>query len=207
MTTGILNDISKDVYVDIRKDTYAFMAFVLNNPPDQALLSRLRNAEWHPDMPHALLLAWKGVCAAAGDYSAAVIKSEYEKLFMGLGQGEVIPYASWYIEGLLMDLPLARLRMDLCRLGITRCKDIHEAEDHAGLLLEAMALISQSENVDGEEYARFFYRHLDTWLPRFFKDLENSESAAFYRSIAWLGQCLMVLENAYLIENKEIVAH
>ena len=53
-------------------------------------------------------------------------------LFIGVGRGELLPYASYYLTGFLHERPLARLREDLAALGIERAEGVAEPEDHAG---------------------------------------------------------------------------
>ena len=61
--------------------------------------------------------------------------------FIGLGRGELLPYASYYLTGFLHERPLARLRADLKRLGIEAAPGQSEPEDHAAILCEIMAAL------------------------------------------------------------------
>ena len=47
---------------------------------------------------------------AAAETSVERIEREYFDLFIGLGRGELLPYASYYLTGFLHERPLARLR-------------------------------------------------------------------------------------------------
>ncbi len=38
---------------------------------------------------------------------------EFFNLLLGVGRGEILPYASYYLTGFLHERPLARLREDL----------------------------------------------------------------------------------------------
>jgi TorA maturation chaperone TorD len=185
-------------YLNARTDTYAMLAALLNRPPDPHLLFQIKRVEWNPAMPDGLIDHWIKLRDAARKYPVQAIEKEFQTVFVGLGQGEVVPYASWYLEGLLMTLPLARLRLDLIRLGISRRKEVHEAEDHAGLLCETMALIGSHREIPINVYARFFDEHVASWMFDFFIDLRKAPSAGFYRSVAGLGKCLLELEQLYL---------
>ena len=61
-----------------------------------------------------------GEAAARAD--AERVGREYFDLFIGLGRGELLPYASYYLTGFLYERPLARLRGDLKRLGIEQSR-------------------------------------------------------------------------------------
>ena len=52
--------------------------------------------------------------------------------------GELTPYASYYLTGLLYDKPLAELRRDMENLGIAPDDDNKEPEDHIASLCEIM---------------------------------------------------------------------
>src|SRR5260221_4581031 len=119
-----------------RAQEYALLAVLLARPPDADLLGRL--AELRGD-PSPLGLAHAALAAAARDTTAARVEREYFDLFIGLGRGELLPYASYYRTGFLHERPLARLRYDLARLGIEQAPDRAEPEDHAAFLCEIMA--------------------------------------------------------------------
>ncbi|MBP0723539.1 molecular chaperone TorD family protein, partial [Escherichia coli] len=72
------------------------------------------------------------MAASAADEHAA--NKEFFGLFIGLGRGELLPYASYYLTGFLHERPLARVREDLERLGIERAGPSREPEDHIAIL-------------------------------------------------------------------------
>ncbi len=127
-------------------------------------------------------------------------KRNINKLFIGLGSGELVPYASWYRGKKIQSSTLASLRSDLIELGIVRQAGCHEPEDHAGALCEIMAIISQEPNeIPHAEQARFFHRHVAPWMTTFFKDLQSAKSAEFYRLVGLFGTCFLETESQYLI--------
>ena len=67
------------------------------------------------------------------------MEREYFDLFIGMGRGEILPYASYYLTGFLHERPLARLRGDLIAFGIERAENNPEPEDNAATLCEIMA--------------------------------------------------------------------
>ena len=86
-------------------------------------------------------LPWQALKRVALATDAEQFAQEYHTLFIGLGRGELLPYGSVYLTGFLQEQPLADLREDLARLGLERSVEMHEPEDHAGALCEAMSLM------------------------------------------------------------------
>ena len=131
--------------------------------------------------------------AAATDDRA--VSKEFFDLFIGLGRGELLPYASYYLTGFLHERPLARVREDFGLLGIERAGTSREPEDHIAILLEVMSGLARGDfEADFTEQARFFERHLKPWAARMFADLEMSQAAGFYRAVGRVGRIFMELE-------------
>ncbi|QGZ33058.1 TorD/DmsD family molecular chaperone [Stappia indica] len=124
------------------------------------------------------------------------LRREYHDLFIGVGRGELVPYASYYLTGFLNEKPLALLRQDMRRLGIERDPDIHEPEDHIAAVCAMMAgLIDGSFGEGGEDEASAFFRaHLAVWAPYFFKDLAASTTGELYPALGRLGQAFLAVE-------------
>ncbi len=119
-----------------RAQEYALLATLLARAPDAALLkriARLRGDATPLGVAHAALTQ------AAANTSAEKIAREFFDLFIGVGRGELLPYASYYLTGFLHERPLARLREDLRAFGIERAERQPEPEDHAAVLCEIMA--------------------------------------------------------------------
>src|SRR5260370_38038740 len=79
------------------------------------------------------------LAAAAAAADDRAVSKEFFDLFIGLGRGELLPYASYYLTGFLHERPLARVREDLTALGIERAGTSRGPEDHIAILLEVMA--------------------------------------------------------------------
>jgi TorA maturation chaperone TorD len=177
----------------LRAAEYDLLALLLGKAPDADTLSRvaaLKGDASDLGMAHVELAA----AAAAADDRA--VSKEFFDLFIGLGRGDLLPYASYYMTGFLHERPLARVREDLDGLGIERAGPSREPEDHIAILLEVMAgLALGSFEADFTEQARFFERHLKPWASRMFADLEMSGSANFYRAVGHVGRAFMELES------------
>ena len=175
-----------------RAQEYGLLAALLARAPDAALLRRLPRLGGDGTPLGAAHLA---LAEAAARGSAAEIEREYFDLFIGVGRGALLPYASYYLTGFLHERPLARLREELAALGIERAEGQHEPEDHAALLCEIMAgLIGGAFSAPIERQRQFFERHLAPWIGRFFVDLEAAEGADFYRPVGAIGRLFVGIE-------------
>jgi TorA maturation chaperone TorD len=190
--TPVHSTTSIDEIERARAGEYFLLARLLRKAPSQQLLDelgRLRGDDTPIGMAHIEL------AEAASRTSEAEVAREFFALFIGLGRGELLPYASYYLTGFLHERPLARLREDLRRLGIERAEDNFDPEDHLGLLLEVMGGFADSSfQAEVAEQRKFFERHIEPWAERCFADLAMAESARFYRSVATLGARFIAIE-------------
>ena len=177
----------------LRAAEYGLLSLLLGKAPDADTLARvaaLKGDASDLGIAHIELAA----AAAAADNRA--VSKEFFDLFIGLGRGELLPYASYYLTGFLHERPLARVREDLDLLGIERAGTSREPEDHVAILLEVMAGLARGDfEADLAEQARFFERHLKPWAARMFADLEMSRAANFYRAVGRVGRVFMELES------------
>lgn len=177
----------------LRAAEYGLLSLLLGKAPDAdtlACVAQLKGDASDLGMAHVELAA----AASATDDRAA--NKEFFDLFIGLGRGELLPYASYYLTGFLHERPLARVREDLALLGIERAGSSREPEDHIAILLEVMAGLARGDfEAEFAEEARFFERHLKPWAARMFADLEMSGTAKFYRAVGRVGRVFMELES------------
>lgn len=185
---------------EFRANLYGLLGNVLARVPNQAVLDRLRSIEVaEGEQSNAMAAAWHTLAMAAQRTTPEAVDDEYHALFIGIGRGELVPYGSWYLTGFLMERPLAQLRQDLKLLGFERREDVKEPEDHAGALMEIMCMmILDGAGISVHEQKRFFDRHLEPWIGRFFEDLQNASSANFYSAVGVLGVQFIELEKQYL---------
>jgi TorA maturation chaperone TorD len=196
--------LSEDPEVDdvdlLRSQEYGLLANLLARAPSPALLEGLSRLEGDSS---PLGLAHRGLAEAARSADADAVSREYFDLFVGLGRGEILPYASYYLTGFLNERPLARVREDLQGLGIETDADLREPEDHVAILCEVMSGLAAGRfgSEPGAD-RRFFDRHLKPFAERFFGDLERANASRFYRSVGALGHLFMEIETeAFAIEN------
>lgn len=181
-----------DEYDALRSQEYGLLAVVLGRAPTAALLEqlgRLGSDESPLGRAHGAL------AAAARTTDPDEVSREYFDLFIGIGRGELLPYASYYLTGFLNERPLARVRHDLAAIGLERSDSMSEPEDHIAILFDTMAaLAGRRLAVEPRTDARFFERHIEPWAGRLFADLENAESARFYRHVGALGRLWVEIE-------------
>jgi len=179
-----------------RGNLYALLGRLLSGAPDNELLELLREISPDPADDSLLAASWQMLAVAAARADLEQLRHEYDSLFIGIGRGEVVPYGSWYLTGFLMEQPLAQLRGDLRELGIERQPGVHEPEDHAAALCDTMALLITGEApAPLEQQQAIFCRHLEPWLARFFRDLQQAPSARFYRAVGQLGEQFIGVES------------
>lgn len=198
--TGVSRDqLRPDLYSEpidpidtARAQEYALLATLLSSAPSKRLLDQLGalSADATP-----LGRAHAALAQAAARAVPARLEREYFELFVGLGRGELLPYASYYLTGFLNERPLSRLRADLATLGIERVAHNSEPEDHAAIVCEIMSGFAsgQFEAPAGAQRA-FFEKHVACWIGRLFADMEGAEGATFYRAVGALGRLFIEIE-------------
>lgn len=140
-------------------------------------------------------MAHVALAGSAEATSADDASREFFNLFIGVGRGEILPYASFYLTGFLHDRPLARLREDMGRLGIERQTGVFEPEDRISSVLEIMAGLIRGDFGNSPDAAeKFFARHIAPWAPKLFADIAVSPSAKLYVHIAHLASTWLAIE-------------
>jgi TorA maturation chaperone TorD len=176
-----------------RARLFALLGRLLGAAPDAALLAQLRLLRGDGTELGGAYAALSEVART----EAAAVEREYFDLFIGVGRGELLPYASYYLTGFLHERPLAELRGDLGRLGVERAPGISEPEDHIAFICETYAgLIAGAFAAEPAEAAPFFARHMRPWAARLFADLEKAQAARFYRAVGRLGRVAVEIETA-----------
>ena len=175
-----------------RAAEYALLATLLARGPDADLLKRLSRLAGDETL---LGVAHSELAAAATRTNAKDVEREYFDLFIGVGRGELLPYASYYLTGFLNERPLARVRGDLQDIGVEKAQGQSEPEDHVAILFEVMsALTSGAHQAPPGTDRDFFQKHIAPWVPRFFADLERNRCADFYVRVGALGRVFMDIE-------------
>ncbi|MBS1303728.1 molecular chaperone TorD family protein [Loktanella sp. SALINAS62] len=178
----------------MRADLYNYLGVMLSAPPEQMLLDQ--TAQLTGDDTD-LGVAITGLSQAARTARPKALVREYNALFIGLGRGELLPYASYYLTGFLNEKPLARLRRDMSDMRIVRSDNVFEPEDNAASLMEMMggmivgrfgAPVSLAAQKD------FYAKHIGPWAGHFFDDLVKAKSADLYAHVGAVGAAFMAIE-------------
>ena len=180
----------------LRAQLYRLLSRLLAAPPDRALLALVAGMSGDDT---ALGRGLAALAARAAETTPAAAAAEYGDLFIGVGRGELVPFASYYLTGFLNEKPLARLRGEMALLGIARAEHVKEPEDHIAALCEMMAGLIEGAFGDPASLAlqrRFFDNHLGRWAPRFFEDLERAQAAVLYAPLGTVGSAFMAIETA-----------
>ena len=140
-------------------------------------------------------MAHLALAEVADEATPESLRDEFFELFIGVGRGELLPYASYYLTGFLHERPLALVREDMGALGLARDARAGEPEDHIAVLLDIMAKLLRGEvAAEGVDADRFYARHIQPWGERFFADLEVARAAKFYKAVGRLGSLFLSIE-------------
>ncbi|KUJ85783.1 molecular chaperone TorD [Ruegeria marisrubri] len=178
----------------LRADFYNFLGLLLAAPPSQMLLDQIAGLSGDDsDLGQAI----KALARVAKVTNPAGAEREFTALFIGLGRGELLPYASFYLTGFLNEKPLAQLRADMAARGITRAPNVFEPEDNIASLMEMMGgmIVGRfGAPASLEDQKTFWSRHISPWAGHFFSDLEAAENSVLYASVGTAGRVFMEIE-------------
>lgn len=177
-----------------RADLYNFLGVLLTKPADNDLLRQIA-ALSGDDTPLGTTL--KTLAKLASVTSEQDAEREFNALFIGLGRGELLPYASHYLTGFLNEKPLANLRQEMAERGIQRAEGKKEPEDNIASLMEIMGglIVGRFGKVTSvADQKSFFNAHVGPWAVHFFSDLEASRTSVLYSAVGSLGRQFMEIE-------------
>ncbi|TNJ44379.1 molecular chaperone [Phaeobacter sp. B1627] len=178
----------------LRADLYNYIGLMLAAAPDQMLLDQTA-ALSGDDSP--LGQGVTQLARVAKRTKPAAAEREFNALFIGLGRGELLPYASYYLTGFLNEKPLAALRNDMTARGLSRADNVFEPEDNIASLMEMMgALIVGRFGTPAhlDDQKTFFNKHIGPWAGHFFSDLEGAKNSVLYASLGTVGRAFMEIE-------------
>ena len=147
-----------------RAEMYVLLGGLLAGPPDADTLEMLLDIDAGESEATPMTVIWQSLQAAARDADTDQLVDEYFNLFIGLGRGELVPYASFYIHGFLMEKVLASLRNELQSLGFELQEGVSEPEDHVAALCETMGMIISESGLSLEEQSAFFEAYIASWM-------------------------------------------
>lgn len=194
MTAQLAPEIKVTQEDQLRADMYNFLGLLLARAPDQILLDQC-SALSGDDSEFGQAITTLARVAKVSRLKA--VGGEFNSLFIGLGRGELLPYASFYITGFLNEKPLASLRSDMTIRGIRRSENVYEPEDNIASLMEMMgALIvgrlGKASSLNDQK--SFYNKHIGPWAGHFFTDLEGAKNSVLYASVGLVGRMFMEIE-------------
>lgn len=178
----------------LRADMYSFLANMIRTEPSQELLDSVKKLTGDDS---SIGKSIKLISKLASAMHVSEIQDEYVNLFVGVGRGELLPFASYYLTGFLNDKPLSKLRNDMNELGVVRIKEVKEPEDHVSSLFDIMSGMITGQF--GKQYSiteqsNFFEKHLNSWIHLLMSDIESAKTAVFYAPIGSLGKEFINIE-------------
>ena len=179
----------------LRAEMYEFLAALFRAEPSDALIGHVAKLQGDGS---AIGSASSVLATLAGKLSNDEIRDEYMRLFIGVGRGEVLPYASYYLTGFLNDKPLANLRNDMAAMGIERVEGVRDPEDHIASLFDMMAGLIRGvfdAPNDLAAQAAFFKKHIEPWAPLLMQDIEAAKAAVFFAPVGTIGRAFMDIES------------
>ena len=180
----------------LRADMYSFLANLLRAEPSAELVNQLTKLE-SDESP--IGKSNKTLSKLASSLDLPTIRDEYVRIFIGVGRGEILPFASYYLTGFLKDKPLAKLRNDMKEIGIQLAENVKEPEDHIASLFDMMSgliLGKFSKKFSIGEQKDFFNKHLAPWVDLLMRYIESSRIAVFYSPIGTIGREFMEIERS-----------
>jgi TorA maturation chaperone TorD len=179
----------------LRADMYGFLAALLRKEPEDSLIAQVSGLEGD-DSPIGAACATLAKLARSLD--GGIIRNEYVELFVGVGRGEILPFASYYLTGFLNDRPLANLRNDMTSIGIKRAEGVKEPEDHIASLFAMMAGLIRGDygrTFSVAEQGTFFAKHIQPWGDLLMRDVEAAKTAVFFAPLGTMGRAFLEIES------------
>ncbi|PAW08893.1 molecular chaperone [Vibrio sp. V1B] len=196
-------DTQREQEQTLRTEIYLVLSALFRSAPSEEMIEFLTSLEVEPS-ESAMQKAWIVLQQAAKDSNREALEDEYQDLFIGIGRGEVMPFGSWHMTGAMMEKPLAEIRHDLELLGFERDENVKEPEDHIAALCEVMSMLTGEEE---DLQQAVFNKHIAPWFNSFTQQLENAQSANFYKPAAQLCEAFLTLEQVRFSVNTKSSKH
>ncbi len=185
-----------------RAEVYALLGSLFYQPASKELLNRIATGSGlcNDGADTEFCLAWRALQQAAAQAEAEAVKEEFDTAFIGTGRQPVMLYGSFYLAGFLHEKPLAYLREDLTKMGVSRRGDRHESEDHVSALCDVMRFLiagdADTPPAALELQREFFRRHIEPWYAGLATAIINANPTDFYKHVAHLMREFFAVENA-----------
>jgi len=180
-----------------RASFYGLISRFFYAAPDSTLLAEInRGGDGAPDEgENELTAAWRRLQRSCRSAYPAILRQEYDSVFVGVGKAEVTPYLSGYAEPAGPDRYLVRLREKLAEWGLARKERVFEVEDHISGICDVMRWLIEGERalaVQREFFEAFAY----PGVVGFCAAVQKSPTTVFYKEVAALTSSFFELEKA-----------
>ncbi len=181
-----------------RANLYGLISRLFYAPPDPNLLAEIsrsgQGAAETGSGDSGLVAAWRGLQEACRSAYPAVVRQEYDSLFVGVGKSEVTPYLSGYAEAAASDRFLVRLRQQLAAWGLAR-REAGQFEDHISGISDTMRWLIENQRPLTEQQ-QFFESFAYRGAIAFCAAVQKSTSASFYKPVAAFASSFFDIEKA-----------
>ena len=181
-----------------RANLYALVSRLFYAPADPNLLAEISRAPVEDGGEAAgggLHTQWRNLQEACRSAFPALVRQEYEALFVGVGKAEVTPYLSGYAEPASPDRYLVRLRQQLAAWKLARRERVFEVEDHVSGVSDVMRWLIESRRSLAEQRA-FFEAFVYIGAIPFYAAVQNAASTVFYKPVAAFAVSFFEIEKA-----------
>ena len=175
---------------EARANLYGLVSRLFYAPPDPNLLAEVSSSSSEVEGDGdggegegGLVGAWRDLRQACRTAYPAIVRQEYEELFIGVGKAAVTPYLSAYAEPHSPDVYLVRLRQQLDAWGLARRDSVFEVEDHISGACDVMRWLIEGGRPLSEQRA-FFESFVYPGAIPFFAAVQNTTSLALYQHVA-----------------------
>jgi len=181
-----------------RANCYALIGRLFYDAPDASLLAEVGAGgaiTTEPGRETDLTRSWSALQGACRNAFPALVKQEYDDLFISVGRAPVSLYTSYYLRDISGAQHLVKLRQRLDQLGLARRATAFEAEDHVSGLCDVMRfLIEQNQSLFDQR--RFFEEFVYPGVGPLCIAVETAVSANLYKNVALFGRVFLDVENA-----------
>ena len=184
-----------------RAACYNFLSILLGGPLEERFIIELKNIAENIAVDTKLEESLFNLVKYSKDLDLMTLKSNYNNLFISVGEPILKPYSSYYLTGFLYEKPLAFLRSEMSRLGLGLNQNVSEPEDHISSIFEIMSILITSESFRKkvEEHKHFFQNFINEWVLLFFDNLAESAKDDFYGEVSIFGK-IFINSEKYLYE-------
>jgi TorA maturation chaperone TorD len=179
-----------------RANLYGLVSRLFYAPTDPNLLAEIIRApavEAGETTP--LSVAWRALQHECRNAFPAVVRQEYEGLFIGVGKAEVSPYLSGYAQPAGPDRYLVRLREQLAAWSLARRDGAYEVEDHISGVCDVMRWLVETRRPLADQRG-FFTTYLWAGAVPFCGAVQRAASAVFYKPVSEFALAFFELEHA-----------